>query len=81
LHREFYSPKYEAGKQRNSRMPDQRFALYWEPIVLTDEKGNKTLEFFTSDVSGKYIVVVEGITAEGQSGSGTASFTVNNEEF
>jgi hypothetical protein len=81
LHREFYLPKYEAGKQRNSRMPDQRFALYWEPIVLTDEKGNKTLEFFTSDVSGKYIVVVEGMTAEGQSGSGTASFTVNDEEF
>lgn len=81
LHREFYAPKYETGKQRNSKLPDQRTALYWEPMVLTDGKGNKTLEFFTSDVSGNYLVVVEGVTAEGKAGTGTATFQVNNQEF
>jgi hypothetical protein len=81
LQREFYYPKYEDAKQRNSRLPDQRTFLYWEPIVFTSEKGNKTLEFYTSDVSGNFIAVIEGMTAKGHAGSGMVEFKVNQGDF
>jgi hypothetical protein len=81
LQREFYSPKYENAKQRNSRLPDQRTFLYWEPVVLTSEKGNKAIEFYTSDVPGNYLVVIEGMTSKGQAGTGTVEFKVNQGDF
>ncbi len=76
LRREFYSPKYETQKVRESRMPDQRRLLYWAPDITTDQDGRYLLEFYTSDVVGKYKVVVEGITNEGVSGSGSCKFSV-----
>lgn len=76
LQREFYSPKYESPKQRESRMPDQRTLLYWNPDVNTSATGKVDLEFFTSDVPGVYQIVVEGMTSAGEMGFATESFTV-----
>lgn len=76
LQREFYSPKYESPKQRESRMPDQRTLLYWNPDVNTSVTGKAELEFFTSDVPGVYQIIVEGITSSGEMGFATDSFTV-----
>lgn len=76
LQREFYSPAYETTKQRDSRMPDQRRLLYWNGSVITDKDGKQHLEFFTSDNTGEYEVVVEGMTNQGVSGKGTGSFAV-----
>lgn len=76
LQREFYSPKYESPKQRESRMPDQRTLLYWNPDVNTSATGKADLEFFTSDVPGVYQIVVEGMTSKGEMGFATDSFTV-----
>ena len=61
-------------------MPDERYLLHWAPDITTDADGNHQLEFFTSDVSGTYQVVVEGLTAEGYSGSRTFTFTVTPAE-
>lgn len=76
LQREFYSPSYETSKLRDSRLPDQRQLLFWAPEVITDKDGKKHLEFFTSDITGDYEVVVEGMTSKGVSGKGTGSFAV-----
>jgi hypothetical protein len=76
LQREFYSPSYENSRQRESRMPDQRHLLFWAPAVLTGEDGKQRIEFYTSDHTGDYEIVVEGMTKDGISGTGGGSFAV-----
>ena len=78
LQREFYSPIYETQDEIESRLPDFRNVLYWSPDVNTNESGKKQISFYTSDVKGKYIVVVQGITNDGKAGVQTATFTVGN---
>lgn len=74
----FYAPEYENEKQRQTRMPDRRQLLWWEPDLKIDENGKAQLEFYTSDLTGQYTIVVEGLTQNGYSGSTTSSFTVKN---
>jgi hypothetical protein len=76
-HREFYSPKYETQKQIDSRIPDQRNLLYWNPSVITDKKGKYQIEFYTSDLDGDFEITVEGITKNGLAGSARSTFRVN----
>ncbi|HEV3325094.1 MAG TPA: hypothetical protein VG052_05795, partial [Puia sp.] len=74
--REFYSPVYETRDQQDSRIPDLRNVLYWSPEILTDRDGRQQLSFYTSDVPGRYTVLVQGITAGGKIGSARTSFTI-----
>ncbi len=76
LQREFYSPKYDNKNQRESRLPDQRYLLYWNPTVTTDKDGHQQVEFNTSDIPGEYKIVVEGMTRDGNVGSSTSTFTI-----
>ena len=78
LQREFYSPVYDTDEAAQSRMPDFRNVLYWAPYVNTDLKGKNTLSFYTSDETGKYIGVIQGLTNNGEAGSQTFSFDVVN---
>lgn len=75
LQREFYSPVYETEKQKSSHLPDFRNVLYWAPNVVTAQ-GKSQLNFYTSDLPGKYIVVLQGISSDGKSGYTTATFEV-----
>jgi hypothetical protein len=79
LQREFHVPRYENQRLRNSRLPDQRTLIYWAPDIKTGENGR--VEFYTSDVSGQYQVVVEGITPLGQAGTGFHTFEVNRQDY
>lgn len=79
LKRIFHKPEYTRDGAAN-RMPDQRMLLHWQPDIVTNEDGKSQLEFFTSDVPGNYLVVVEGITASGLSGSAQYLFTVPPED-
>lgn len=74
--REFYSPKYDTPKQRVSRLPDQRSLLHWAPEVKTGSDGRQHLEFYTSDLSGDFQVIIEGITPSGLVGNGSCIFSV-----
>lgn len=76
--REHYIPAYENAKQRASRLPDQRDRLYWAPSVITDTKGKQRLEFYTSDITGDYEVLVEGMSHDGKAGSTKTRFVVVN---
>ncbi|SRR5579871_78826 len=78
LQREFYSPVYETQDQLDSRLPDFRNVLYWSPNVNTNDTGKKQISFYTSDLKGKYIGVIQGITADGKAGVQTFSFAVGN---
>jgi hypothetical protein len=81
LQREFYVPQYENLKQRNARMADQRNLLYWAPDVKIKSGQKQQLDFFTSDISGNFIVLVEGISADGVGGRGTCTFSVKKNEY
>lgn len=76
LQREFYSPVYDTEAASASRVPDFRNVLYWAPNVITDKKGNSNLSFYTSDQQGKYIGIIQGLTADGEAGSQYFTFDV-----
>jgi hypothetical protein len=76
LQRVFYSPVYDTDAQISSHTPDFRSLLYWAPTVKTNTSGKNQVSFYTSDEEGKYIGVVQGMTADGQSGSQTFTFDV-----
>jgi hypothetical protein len=57
-------------------MPDRRNLLLWEPHISLDKSGKRRLEFFTSDLTGDYTIIVEGMTQNGYSGGAVGSFTV-----
>jgi hypothetical protein len=73
LRREFYSPVYDTEVQAASRIPDFRNVLYWSPSVNT---GKNAVSFYTSDQPGKYVGVVQGLTASGDAGSEYFNFEV-----
>ncbi len=74
--REFFAPKYETEQQINNRMPDFRTLLYWSPQIKSDAGGRKQLEFYTSDLPGKYALVVQGVSDTGIPGNNVIYFTV-----
>jgi hypothetical protein len=74
--REFYSPAYQTKEELANRLPDFRRLLYWQPMVITDEQGNNTQSFFSSDSPGKYVMVVQGISPDGKVGYAIKGFTV-----
>ncbi len=73
--REFYSPQYETGEQLNSHMPDFRNTLYWNPDIRLKGSEAKQLSFYTSDMPGKYVAVVQGVGSRGLC-SATITFDV-----
>jgi len=74
--REFFSPKYETEDQINSRMPDYRTLLYWSPRILTDKQNRKIMNFYTSDLPGRYAAVIMGLSESGIPGTQTVYFSV-----
>jgi hypothetical protein len=69
------SPDYE-GVVRDERMPDLRNTLYWAAhYEITPENGG-SFTFYTSDVTGEFMVIVRGMTSDGNVLSGTCEFIV-----
>lgn len=64
--REFYVPPYADGQASNPRVPDFRNVLHWEPRLAFDETGTATLRVSTSDLSGRFAVLVQGIDQQGR---------------
>ncbi|HEX8507069.1 MAG TPA: hypothetical protein VF630_17025 [Hymenobacter sp.] len=67
--REFYAPRYDTPDAAKSRLPDLRNLLYWNPEIITTGAQSQTLEFYTGDQAGRYLVVVQGLAATGLAGS------------
>ena len=74
--REFYAPVYQTDSQLKSRIPDFRNVLYWAHDVNTNTAGKATVSFYTSDKTGKYVGVLQGLTVDGQVGSYYFNFEV-----
>ena len=60
----------------DQEMPDLRTTLYWAAhYEITPENGG-SFEFYTSDATGEYTVMVRGMTSDGKILTGSCKFTV-----
>jgi hypothetical protein len=66
----FVSPDYSTVQTRESRIPDYRNTLYWNPSVKTDKEGKARVEFWSSDNKADYVINIQGITKNGKIFSG-----------
>ncbi|SDP99123.1 hypothetical protein SAMN05428975_4914 [Mucilaginibacter sp. OK268] len=76
LQREFYSPVYDTDEAAKSRIPDFRSLLFWQPNVNITPGGKSQLTFYTSDQTGKFIGLIQGLTPNGDVGSQYFTFDV-----
>ena len=65
--RTFYSPKYDY-KNINSKQPDLRSTIYWNPEIKTDAAGNASIDYYNADGTGTYKIIIEGIDDKGNIG-------------
>ncbi len=49
-----------------NRIPDFRYLICWEPDITIGPHGENTIQFYTGDVSGDFIIKVIGISAQGK---------------
>lgn len=63
---EFYSPVYKTASQKNSPVPDLRTTIYWNPNLSLSKKGDTFFEFYSSDATTGYSIVIEGVTDNGR---------------
>ncbi|SHG27016.1 hypothetical protein [Flagellimonas flava] len=72
--KQYFNQTY-TGDNTNDRVPDFRYQLLWVPkLDLAD--GSEELELFTSDVSGTYLLTLEGFSATGNPVSISRQFMV-----
>lgn len=64
--RMFYSPDYSNNNLRTNRIPDFREELYWQPSITTGKDGKANISFYTGDLKGEFIVVVQGVSDDGK---------------
>ena len=62
----FISPDYSTVEMKNSRIPDYRNTLFWNPSVKPSKDGIVKVDFWTSDISSDYEINITGITTNGK---------------
>ena len=77
LEREFYSPVYMTDDQESSHIPDFRSVLLWSPSIKIAPGKTREMSFYTSDIPGKYVVQIQGLSKNGSCGSKVITFEVS----
>ncbi|HMG92840.1 MAG TPA: hypothetical protein VK589_22440 [Chryseolinea sp.] len=75
--REFYSPVYPTSAEETDRIPDFRSVLFWQPNLETSKTGDHHINFYTSDETGLFMVVVQGVAKGGIAGCSTFTFNIS----
>jgi hypothetical protein len=57
--REFYQPDYE---NKNIQAPDNGTTIYWNPEIQTDSTGTVKVSFYNSDLKGKALIRISGVS-------------------
>jgi hypothetical protein len=68
--RGFYAPVYENDEEVSNHLPDFRNVLLWNPHIKIPGRSSKEINFYTSDLPGKYIIEIQGISKYGECISG-----------
>ncbi|RYG07490.1 MAG: TonB-dependent receptor, partial [Chitinophagaceae bacterium] len=71
--RQFYSPKYDTNPDPK---PDFRTTVYWNPHLVSDANGKTNINFFNTDQSGTYRILIEGIDGFGNLARKVISYQV-----
>ncbi len=74
--KEFYSPDYDDPKT-NQQFQDLRSTIYWNPKLVTNQKGLATFSFFNASTASKYKITIEGMDAFGNIGRKVYTYVVN----
>jgi hypothetical protein len=74
LIKEFYIPAYET--QVVAESDDHRSTVYWNPNIITTEKGTASVKYFNANEPGLYRVVVEGFDLQGNLSHATYEYQV-----
>lgn len=74
--RVFYAPKYEKKQHSAVERSDFRSTLYWNPSITTDQNGQASVRFHTSDAITNFRATLEGIGTQGRVGRAEQSFFV-----
>jgi len=72
--KQFYVPQYDVNPDNK---PDLRTTVYWDPNLVSDASGNAKINYFNTDQTGVYRVVIEGIDAYGNIARKTFNYQVN----
>ncbi len=62
----FILPEYSSSGAKESRVPDYRNTLYWNPKVEPDPEGKARVEFWSSDFRSDFEINIQGMTADGK---------------
>ncbi|WP_090388908.1 hypothetical protein [Niabella drilacis] len=65
--RTFYAPRYNTPSKTEG-ITDLRSTIYWNANVMTNEKGEAVLSFYTGDNPGTYTIWMEGMDFKGNTG-------------
>lgn len=60
--REFYKADYA---QFNAPDPELQSTVYWQPDVITNDAGEADIDFYTNDLAGSFLIIVQGVTEKG----------------
>ena len=63
--RQYEFPAYKTAFDENSKIPDFRNNLYWNPEILISDQQTSYVEVYSSDYSSRYEITIQGIDAEG----------------
>lgn len=77
-HRVFYSPKYKSEEEKNSPFPDLRKTIYWNPKVVTNDKGEALVNYYNADRESTINISIHGMSNNGLYGSRTSSYEVSS---
>lgn len=72
-HAPFYTPDYATADKQVS---DTRNVLYWNPLILTNENGEATIQFYTSDIQSSFTIIATAVGINGNTGSNSSYFHV-----
>ncbi|MFK7774698.1 MAG: TonB-dependent receptor plug domain-containing protein [Saprospiraceae bacterium] len=67
---------FDAMEEGNQNRPDIRTTIHWNPNLRTNSKGIVEENFITSDQTGKFIIIAQGLQADGKPLFGTKEFSV-----
>ncbi|QLG45296.1 hypothetical protein [Costertonia aggregata] len=76
--REYYVPEYHNPEKIDWSIPDRRTLLSWKPNIITGKNGQAKTAFFNSDISGKIVLICEGITFAGKVGYSELFYEVDD---
>ncbi|MDQ8006079.1 MAG: hypothetical protein REI64_14855 [Pedobacter sp.] len=76
LQRNFVETRYDSDSELNSSLPNFKSAVYWNPSIMLEGGKTKSLSFYTPDLEGTYIGVIQGVSADGTPGFNTFKIEV-----